>query len=464
MRKNNDFLINGETLEKYLGTQTFPILPDGITEIADKAFENKPISGVRFPYGLIKIGADAFHNCERLKTVVLPETLREIGDGAFSFCQALTEIHIPASVEKIGYGVFAYCERLEKATFDGGITELVDLFDNCPITRLDIPDGVINLDGLCHYCKSLKSVRLPDSLQNIGYKSFYGCKELADINLPRDLNDVGDSAFYGCVALSPSAVESIKAYNPKAFDMSEEDLQSVEEQFEADGDEYESDGTPLGDMRALAASLRDVEATEKRGEERTETAKTEPAEKKREKVYLPVERQSVSEKADLSTLIPKSERVYIIDKANRKKGILKAVFTPFFVFALIWAVIDFGAVIAIIVAAIGAKNPASLLILLFFAVHLTPVWIYIGVTSKAIKNISAAQCAVTEKRVWHKSGGSLALVNLSDIKKCETESKGKGKDAVVLKLNGGQRYKIEELENPQEISDRIRRLVERGDF
>lgn len=153
-----------------------------------------------------------------------------------------------------------------------------------------------------------------------------------------------------------------------------------------------------------------------------------------------------------------------MDKTDRKKAIMKAVFTPFFVFALIWAVIDFGAAIGIIIAAISGKNPAMLLILLFFAVHLLPVYIYIGMTKAAISRISGAQAAVTDRNVWHKSGGSLAVVKLADIKNSSVEHKSKKKRAVVLSLDGGETYRIEELTSPKEFSDRIRRLVDRGDF
>ncbi len=465
MGRKKEFQIDGTTLEKYLGSEPFPVIPDGITEIAEKAFDNKPIRGVRFPYGLASIAEEAFRNCKELKTVVFPETLKEIGDGAFSFCDSLREIQIPASVESIGIGAFAYCENLAEFSFDGTMPELTEMFDNCSITRLVIPEGVVNLDGLCHYCKELKSVRLPESLQNIGYKAFYGCVGLADINLPQNLDAIGDSAFFGCDKLPPEIAEKIRGYNPKAFEMSEEDLQTVDEMFEADGDSYKSDGTTLGDMRELAASMRIVSK-----EDEEETADSDSKQKtvgkrtKQTNVYLPVERRSVSEKAELSELIPKAERVYIMDKTDRKKAVLKAVFTPFFVFALIWAVIDFGAAIGIIIAAISGKNPAMLLILLFFAVHLLPVYIYIGMTKAAISRISGAQAAVTDRNVWHKSGGSLAVVKLADIKNSAVEHKSKKKSAVVLSLDGGETYRIEELTSPKEFSDRIRRLVDRGDF
>lgn len=460
MKKVKNFHIDDDELKRYSGSEPFPVIPDGVAHIGEKAFKECPMSGIRFPYGLRSIGYSAFYGCENLKTVIFPETLLEIEDNAFAFCPSIKEIHIPQSVESIGYGAFAYCESLEKVTFEGGMEELSELFDNCPISRLDIPDGVRNLDGLCHYCRQLKSVRLPESLETIGYKAFYGSSSLAEINLPKGLNEIEDSAFFSCDALPQSVKDEILAYNPKAFDMVEDDLQSVEEEYESDGADYVSDGTSLGDMRAWAASMRDVPKDERRAENK---AKGESQAEKDGNVYLPVERRSADEKADLSEIIPKTERVYLMDKTDRKKGILKAVVTPFFFFTLVWAAVDIFALVFISINVIKEKDLSMLWFFLFIAVHMAPIYIYIGITVKAIKSLSLSQAAVTEKNVWHKTGGSLAVIKLADIKSCETKTKKK-KGVVVLKLDGGETYGIEELTAPSEFSDRIRALVNRGDF
>lgn len=457
-KRDRDFQIEDGVLVKYVGSDVFPIIPDGVTRIGEKAFDNGQLQAVRFPYGLTEIEYAAFRNCERLKTVIFPDTLKEIGGGAFSFCDSLEEIHIPASVEEIGFDAFAYCGNLKKFTFEGGIEMLDEMFDNCPIEELIIPDSVKAIDGLCHYCKQLKRVRLPDSLTEIGYRAFYGCAELEDINLPSALEYVDECAFYGCDKLPKKTAEKIRALNAEAFKPCEDDLQTVEELYaDSDGDDYKSDGTALGDMRELAASMRDNGT-------KSENKAIKPTAAEKSEVVLPVERRSVAEKAQLSEFITRTERVYAQDSSNNKKGVLSAVFNPLFVVALIWAVIDFGAVIFIVISAVRENNLTSLWILLFFAVHLLPVWFYIGLLVKGLKNLTKSQAAVTDKRVYHKTGGSLAIIELADIKSSSTKKVGKKDTTVVLKLNGGESYAIEDLTNPSEFSERVERLVRRADF
>ena len=76
----------------------------------------------------MRIGAEAFLNCFRLKTLVLPEGLTAIGDRAFSGC-GVRSMTLPASLEDISLfdvfpresvlivtpGSFAeqYCKNLE---------------------------------------------------------------------------------------------------------------------------------------------------------------------------------------------------------------------------------------------------------------------------------------------------------------------------------------------------------------
>lgn len=59
---------------------------------------------------------NAFHDCDNLKSAILPDTMMVIGTGAFLNCKNLEEITIPPSVEagKIGTNVFKGCENLKE--------------------------------------------------------------------------------------------------------------------------------------------------------------------------------------------------------------------------------------------------------------------------------------------------------------------------------------------------------------
>lgn len=50
-------------------------------------------------------------------------------------------------------------------------------------------------------CHSLKSIKIPSSIQYIGEKSFHRCTALETIEMPCSITYIGDHAFAGCISL-----------------------------------------------------------------------------------------------------------------------------------------------------------------------------------------------------------------------------------------------------------------------
>ena len=51
-------------------------------------------------------------------------------------------------------------------------------------------------------CEHITSVKLPDTLVEIGNSAFEGCKNMATINLPKNIMSLGESVFENCDALT----------------------------------------------------------------------------------------------------------------------------------------------------------------------------------------------------------------------------------------------------------------------
>ena len=78
------FRINGTTLTKYLGTDTFVSIPDTVTTIGEEAFSgNETVTGVEIPDSITTISFNAFKNCTALTGIIVPDTVEKIGPGAF---------------------------------------------------------------------------------------------------------------------------------------------------------------------------------------------------------------------------------------------------------------------------------------------------------------------------------------------------------------------------------------------
>ena len=103
-------LINGNAvLFKYNGSDTEVVIPgyiDGYpVEIGNSLFEESSITKAVIEKGVTVIGAKAFDCCRQLKEVILPEGVKEIKERAFQL-SALKEISLPDSLEIIGKNAF----------------------------------------------------------------------------------------------------------------------------------------------------------------------------------------------------------------------------------------------------------------------------------------------------------------------------------------------------------------------
>lgn len=110
-------------------------------------------------------------------------------------------------------------------------------------------------------------------------------------------------------------------------------------------------------------------------------------------------------KSQLELLIGADENVLWSGKPNKRGFILEGIFNSMLPFALFWAFIDLSIIRGIFTGDINnASNESTLFILIFMAVHMMPVWIYLfGILTVIIK-YKNTQYAVTEKGVYVSSG------------------------------------------------------------
>ena len=59
----------------------------------------------------------------------------------------------------------------------------------------DIPDGIVRLGEFSFARSNLRSVRIPGSVEEIGYAAFYHCDELTDVVIPNSVKEIAAAAF-----------------------------------------------------------------------------------------------------------------------------------------------------------------------------------------------------------------------------------------------------------------------------
>ena len=167
---DGDFTVENGVLIEYTGSGGDVVIPEGVTEIGDSAFENcTGLTRVTIPEGVTVIGKRVFAGCTDLTSVTLPDGLGKCGEGVFMDCTGLTEVSFPNRMNGvIPTGMFKGCTGLTSVTIPAGV-------------------GWIMTGGF-EGCTSLTSVYISRSMYNIGSPfsdgsggAFSGCTSITDV-------------------------------------------------------------------------------------------------------------------------------------------------------------------------------------------------------------------------------------------------------------------------------------------
>lgn len=193
--------------------------------IGVKAFEACPVESLDFSGRSVKLGP--------LRLIDSPTATNDNPPGAFYICTSLRSVKFGDKETSIGVETFRGCKNLQNITFGKGIKEIFSFaFQDTALEDADLSmcSQLTEINGF-YFCKSLKMVKLPNSIISIGKNAFNGCSALTSITvgtsaseggtssntitLPDSLISIGDSAFQGCTSITsitiPSNVTTIGA-------------------------------------------------------------------------------------------------------------------------------------------------------------------------------------------------------------------------------------------------------------
>lgn len=190
---------NGVTVADIPSYVTYNALEYGVTSIGNLAFHScQSLTSVTIPNSVVNIGGSAFSGCSNLLSVNLPEYMTKISDGTFEYCAKLTYINIPEGIDTIGSGAFSQCKSLISISIPNNVTYIGhDAFGGCSsLTSVVIPNNVEGIEnGTFAGCTNLASVMLPENLTWIGNFAFAECSNLTSITIPNKVEVIQYYAF-----------------------------------------------------------------------------------------------------------------------------------------------------------------------------------------------------------------------------------------------------------------------------
>ena len=156
---------------------------DGILKRTDVNYYENGWAVTSYNVGdcITKIDSNAFNGQQFMTSVTISDTVEEIGKLAFANCKSLSSITIPSSVSIFGDNVFNGCENIENIVFEANNLSSITpyMFANCiklqSATWFQYNNITSIGNGAFFNCYSLNNIVLPNSLESIGFRSFYHC-------------------------------------------------------------------------------------------------------------------------------------------------------------------------------------------------------------------------------------------------------------------------------------------------
>ena len=129
----------------------------------------------------------------------------KIDSFAFAYRGKLSKVDISEGVMHINPNAFSECKSLLSVKLPETLKTLgAEAFSFCKNLReIYIPDGVTQiLKGTFFSCAALELAVLGDGVISIGKDAFWCCKKLKTVSLPVSVKHIEKGAFYECVSLS----------------------------------------------------------------------------------------------------------------------------------------------------------------------------------------------------------------------------------------------------------------------
>lgn len=159
---------------------------------------------------VVAIDSGAFHYCDNMRSVTIPDSVVRIGGLAFSKCYALEHVTLGRGIREIDFSPFSFCEKMIYNKYKNGYyvgneenpyLALVSMASEDAETVTIHPDTVVVCGSAMKGCSSLRELVVSDAVVSIGSYAFSYCSSLETLYIPESVESIGHMAFEHCDSL-----------------------------------------------------------------------------------------------------------------------------------------------------------------------------------------------------------------------------------------------------------------------
>ena len=153
----------------------------------------------RIKDGVKILAANAFHNCQHLKSIFMPDSVIEDEGSIFEGSKSLEEARVSVNLKNPDIAMFSGCSSLCYVELQEGLESIGEnMFYGCTaLKHIALPSTILYLFGDTFCVSGIEDIALHEGIKEIGHDAFNGCYHLKKLVIPSTVEHIGSWLVQG---------------------------------------------------------------------------------------------------------------------------------------------------------------------------------------------------------------------------------------------------------------------------